>query len=368
MSGAAQAQPDEAEPVEAQTEHRSSVRRRLTPVDRIGLGVLLLFLVVGLSWSKWMPYWGKARTMSQTSVWDGSPLFEAAGETFSLAGAWDFTLVYFTAVWKALLVALLVAAAIDALVPRDWLLRVMNRPSHTGQSLVGAALSLPSMMCTCCAAPVAAGLRSTGVKRSAALAYWVGNPLLNPAVLIFLGLVLPWQYVVTRLVFAVLIAVGASALIGRWIKGRTEVVPAQSPEPPRLSSLPLRYLRSLSRFTLILVPEHLVLVFVVGLISPWLTGVYGLEAQVGAIAVLIAAVVGTLLVIPTGGEIPIIIALLAVGVGAGVTGALLIVLPALSIPSMVMVGKSLGWRTTTAMGIAVALGGVLSGVVLMLVS
>lgn len=363
MSDAAQ-----TEPAAARVDDQASVSRRLTTVDWVGLGVLLVFLIVGLSWSKWMPYWGKAWTLSQTSIWDGSPLFEAAGDTFSLAGAWDFTLVYFTAVWKALLVALVVAAAIDALVPRDWLLRVMNRRTHTSQSLVGAAMSLPSMMCTCCAAPVTAGLRSSGVMRSAALAYWVGNPLLNPAVLIFLALVLPWQYMVTRLVVGALIAVGASALIGRWIKGRAEVVPEQNLEPPRMSSLPQRYLRSLSKFTLILVPEHLALVFVIGLISPWLSGVYGIEAQVGALAVLIAAVVGTLLVIPTGGEIPIIIALLAAGVGAGVTGALLIALPALSIPSMVMVGKSLGWRTTAAMGSAVALGGVLSGIVLLLVS
>nr|WP_209044353.1 permease [Brevibacterium marinum] len=339
----------------------------MTPVDWIGLGVLLLFLLVGLSWSKWMPYWDKAWTMSQTSVWDGGPLFDDAGETISLAGAWDFTLVYFTAVWKALLVALVVAAAVDALVPRDWLLRVMNRRAHTGQALVGAAMSLPSMMCTCCAAPVTVGLRSSGVRRSAALAYWVGNPLLNPAVLVFLALVLPWQYAVTRLVFGALVAIGASALIGRWVKGKAEAVPEPSPEPPRPSSLPLRYLRSLSRFALILVPEHLVLVFVIGLISPWLIGVYGLEAQVGAIAVLIVAVVGTLLVIPTGGEIPVIVALLAVGVGTGITGALLLALPALSLPSMVMVGKSLGWRITTAMGAAVALSGVLSAAVLRLV-
>ena len=344
----------------------SSGPRRLSPVDWVGLGVLAAVLVIGLSWSKWMPYWDKAWTMSQTSVWDGTPLFDAAGETISLAGAWDFTLVYFTAVWKALLVALLIAAAIDALVPRDWLLRLMNRRSHTGQALVGAALSTPSMMCTCCAAPVAAGLRDTGVRRSAALAYWVGNPLLNPAVLIFLVLVLPWHYVAVRIVFALLIAVGASALIGRWVTGRAEVVPEPEPSPPRLSSLPTRYLRSLSRFTLILVPEHLALVFLIGLISPWLTGVYGLEAQLGAGAILLAAVVGTLLVIPTGGEIPIVLALLAAGVGAGVTGALLVALPALSVPSMVMVGKSMGWRTTAAMGTAVAVAAVLAGGLLLL--
>ena len=62
-------------------------RRRLTTVDWGGLGVLVVFLIVGLSGSKWMPYWAKAWTLGQTSVPDGSPLFEAAGETFALAGA-----------------------------------------------------------------------------------------------------------------------------------------------------------------------------------------------------------------------------------------------------------------------------------------
>lgn len=91
----------------------TSTRRRLTAVDWTGLGVLVLLLAIGLSWSKWLPYWDKAWTMSQTSLWSGDPLFAAAGDTMSLAGAWNFTLVYFDAVWKALLVALLVAAAID---------------------------------------------------------------------------------------------------------------------------------------------------------------------------------------------------------------------------------------------------------------
>ncbi|WP_152348476.1 permease [Brevibacterium sp. CFH 10365] len=335
--------------------------QRLGAADWIGLGVLALLLVIGLSWSKWLPYWDKAWTLSETSLWEGTPLFDAAGQAMSLSGAWDFTLVYFTAVWKALLVALLVAAAIDALVPRDWLLRLLNRRSQTGQSLVGAVLSMPSMMCTCCAAPVAASLRDSGVRRSAALAYWVGNPLLNPAVLIFLALVLPWQYTAVRVVFAVAIAVGASALIGRWVSGRNDSAPEPSPASVTVSSLPVRYLRSLGRFALILVPEHLLLVFLIGLLAPWLTGVYGLEAHLGAGAVIIVAIIGTLLVIPTGGEIPIILTLVPLGVGAGVTGALLIALPALSIPSMVMVGRAMGWRTTAAMGAAVAVAAVLAG-------
>ena len=76
---------------------------------------------------------------------------------------------------------------------------------------------------------------------------------------------------------------------------------------------------------------------------------------------LVVSVVAALLVIPTGGEIPIILTLLPLGVGAGVTGALLIALPALSIPSMVMVGRAMGWRTTAAMGGAVAVAAMLAG-------
>lgn len=351
---------------ELQTQTRSSPRWK--PADWIGLGVLVSFLVVGLSWSKWMPYWDRAWTLSETSLWDGDILFDSAGDSFSLAGAWNYTLVYFGAVWKALVVALLVAAAIEALVRRDWLVRLMNRPSPLRQSLVGATLSMPSMMCTCCAAPVAAGLRRSGVSSGAALAYWVGNPLLNPAVLVFLALVLPWQYVVTRLLVGVLVAVGATALIGKWLGGRTDAIPKEPTGAPSLSVLPGRYFRSLSRFTLVLVPEHLILVFLMGLLSPWLSGLYGFEGRIGAVAILIAAVVGTLLVIPTGGEIPIIAALLAAGVGVGTTGALLVALPALSVPSMVMVGNALGWRATTAMATAVVIAAVLAGTLLLMLS
>lgn len=347
---------------------QSAVRPRWKPADWLGLGVLAVFLVAGLTWSKWLPYWDRAWGLNETGIWDGDSLFDSAGDTMSLMGAWNFTLTYFDAVWKALVVALLVAAAIDALVRRDWLVRIMNRSTPIRQSAVGASLSMPSMMCTCCAAPVTAGLRRSGVSTGAALAYWIGNPLLNPAVLVFLALVLPWQYAAARAVVGVLVAVGATALIGRWLGGRTNAISDEPAEQPEVSELPGRFLRSLARFTLVLVPEHLVMVFLMGLLSPWFAGLHGLEGRIGALAIVIAAVVGTLLVIPTGGEIPIIGALLAVGAGAGTTGALLIALPALSIPSMVMVGKAFGWRATVATATAVALGGVVAGILLLVLT
>jgi uncharacterized protein len=103
---------------------------------------------------------------------------------------------------------------------------------------------------------------------------------------------------------------------------------------------------------------------VVGYLSGWLSDFSGLDARLGIAAVLVCAVVGTLLVIPTGGEIPVVLALTAAGVGAGTAGALLITLPALSVPSMIMVGRALSWRITLAMAAVVAIAGLLSAVLL----
>ncbi len=60
------------------------------------------------------------------------------------------------------------------------------------------------MMCSCCAAPVAAGMRRQRVSMGGALAFWMGNPLLNPATLVFMGFVLGWHFAFIRLVAGLL--------------------------------------------------------------------------------------------------------------------------------------------------------------------
>jgi uncharacterized membrane protein YraQ (UPF0718 family) len=227
-------------------------------------------------------------------------------------------------------------------------------------------------MCSCCTAPVAVGLRRRGAAVAASLAYWVGNPVLNPAVLVFLFLVAPWQFGVVRIVVGLLLVVGGTALVARLAGGRTEPeLPAElradaTSDPVRLGELPVRYLRSLARFALVLVPEYLLVVLLLGFLSGWLSDFSGLDARLGVAAVLVAAVVGTLLVIPTGGEIPVVLALAAAGAGAGTAGALLITLPALSVPSMVMVGRAFSWRVTTAMAGVVVVAGLVSAALLAL--
>jgi uncharacterized membrane protein YraQ (UPF0718 family) len=73
------------------------------------------------------------------------------------------------------------------------------------------------------------------------------------------------------------------------------------------------------------------------------------------------AIAGTLFVIPTAGEVPIIQAMLSFGMGVGPAGALLMTLPLISVPSMAMLGRSFPRRVLTVVAVAVVACGVVSG-------
>lgn len=75
------------------------------------------------------------------------------------------------------------------------------------------------------------------------------------------------------------------------------------------------------------------------------------------------AIAGTLFVIPTAGEIPIVQTLMALGLGVGPAAALLTTPPPVSLPSLVMLGKSIPVRVLIFIAVSVMLLGVLSGAV-----
>jgi hypothetical protein len=341
--------------------------------------VALLVAAVGLTWAKWLPYTDRVFGIAGSREYPGTSMLAAGSGLGPVERAWTFTLAYSGAVWKALLVALVISACVDVLVPRQWLVRVLGRRTPLGGSVAGGLASLPGMMCTCCTAPLTVTMRRAGVPTSAALAFWLGNPVLNPAVIVFIALLAPWPWVAVRVALGLLLVVGVSALLGHLATRRSgardvgvnptglgvspaavrleqAVTAPQVPVPT--GQIPARLLRSFARLAVVLVPEYLLVVFAVGLVGEPLGRVLG---EGGALAVLVAAAAGALLVLPTGGEVPILLGLAAAGASAGVLGALLLTLPALSLPSAVMVGRALGWRVTAAAAAATVAVGVLAG-------
>lgn len=114
-----------------------------------------------------------------------------------------------------------------------------------------------------------------------------------------------------------------------------------------------------------LLPEYLVLVLLLGAARAWLFPVLGAHDGIGWIVAM--ALAGTLFVIPTAGEVPIVQAMFALGMGAGPAGALIMTLPAVSLPSLVMLGRVFSVRTRLVIATGVALSGIVGGLVAMIV-
>jgi uncharacterized membrane protein YraQ (UPF0718 family) len=335
---------------------KPAVRAERSPV--VGLVGFLLLASLLLTWAKWSPYAHKLEHLSVSGSWTGKDILAKAGPAGSapsLSGAWSFTHAYFIAVLPAAVAGLLIAASVPALVPGRLLRSALVRSSRWRSALAGGMLAIPTLMCTCCAAPVAATLRRQGAAISAVLAYWTGNPTLNPAVLAFLALVAPWQWVVTRGIVGLVLVFAVTPLVARLAPRGTEQAAAA---PARAADRPIRYApvtfgRNLAVLAVRLLPEYLLVVFLVGLFRGWVFPIaHGSDAWLAP--TLIAAALGTLVVIPTAGEIPILQGLAAAGASTGVVGALLIALPAISIVSMAMMARELPLRVVLGAAGAVA--------------
>ena len=112
-----------------------------------GIAVFITISVVGLYYVKWEPYYNKAFTAAaKHSIGDSIITTNSAS---SPAPAWkaagDFAWAYFLAVWKAMILGLLLGSAVEALLPKRWLCTVLGGEHFKGVALAGLA-SVPSMM------------------------------------------------------------------------------------------------------------------------------------------------------------------------------------------------------------------------------
>lgn len=306
--------------------------------------IFVIVAVAGVFYAKWDPYFLKLGVVSVHHTLGPSIITgkSAAAPAPGLAAAWDYFLAYFKDIWVALVVGLVVGAGVQSLLPRSWLLRVLGQ-SGWGSSSVAVAASVPSMMCTCCSAPVAVGLSRQKVAPGAVFGYWLGNPVLNPATIVFMGFVLGWNWALLRIVIGLILVAGGVYIGNRW--GEKAVPDAVQRDLDQLDAADPgpsvgRFFAALGRLAVGLLPEYVVIVALLGAVRAWLFPAMSPALGHSAWLVLVLAVVGTLFVIPTAGEIPIVQTLMSYGLGLAGAGALMITLPAISLPSMAMLSQA----------------------------
>lgn len=338
-----------------------------------GAVAVALIAFIGLFIVKWSPYWHKA-FVAQSTHSIGASIVSGHGvqpQAVGIQAAWSYTVAYFKSVWQAVALALLLGAAVQAFLPRSWLLKLLGKPAP-GAAAVAAAGSMITMMCTCCTAPIVVGLRRQRVAAGSALAFFLGNPVLNPATLIFIGFVLGWQFAALR-IFVGIALVFAAAFIGNSLmharpneEERFEVTLSPLESGPRTIGNMLRaWLRELWFEIRTILPGYIAIVLIVGGLRAWLfpPGV-ALHAS-GLLAVVVLSAFGTLFVIPTAGEVPIVQTLMHAGMGNGPAAALMMTLPAVSLPSLYIVRRVFSARVLAWVTACVFVSGLAAGVLAM---
>ena len=331
------------------------------PAFSTWIAMLLFFALAigGLFYVKWSPYYAKAFIAAQNHTLGASIL---TGNVAAPPGAsWQaglaYSIAYLKAIWQALLLGLALASGIEAWLPRATLGRLF---AGSKGSLRATAFALPSMMCTCCCAPIAVGMIESGAGAASALVYWLANPVLNPAAVVFIGFVLGWKWAALRLAAGAALVFVVGQMAARFIPAdwRPPGAPIQTDGANR--HFLLAWANAFIRLAVRLIPEYLVLVFALGMARAWFFPEMTPSIGHAGWLVPVLAAAGTLFVIPTAGEVPIIQVLQQFGLGGAGAAALLITLPAVSLPSLAMLSRALPWRAIVVLGLGTFLFGLLA--------
>ncbi len=332
-----------------------------------GVMILALVAITGFAYVKWVPYYAKAfLAQSQHNI--GVSILSGKSASMppaSWSAAVDYALVYTKSIWPALVLGLVLGSGIKVLLPNHWGSTILGRLGFKSVAW-GSLFAIPCMMCTCCAAPVAIGMRQSRASIGSVVSWWLSNPLLNPATLAFMGFVLGWGWALFRIVFGMAMVLGIAYLAERYAAPHEAVTLDQHTIPdfePARTHFLARWVKEFTTFAIRLVPEYLALVLLLGAARAWLFPVLDAHDSIGWIVAM--ALAGTMFVIPTAGEVPIVQAMFALGMGAGPAGALIMTLPAVSLPSLAMLGRVFSLRTRFLIATGVALSGIVAGLAAM---
>ena len=343
-----------------------------------GLAVVIFaMLVVDLFAYRLVP---AARSITTGRIGaDWLDAFGATGWTRPFAQATSFLLN----VWHATMLGILISGLTLVTQPL-WLGQYHSRGGLAG-SLFGATFALPHPFCSCCSSVMASSFARRGASTNFLLSFVIGAPMLNVTTVVLALALLPAPFAVTRIVAGVVVTIFVTYTaariadawdgpqagrmttqptanwwrpFGEFLRARHEwIADATRISPVTPSQLLGAWLRSSGRIALLLVPTLWIWSVVAAGIFQVLPSAFGNNFP----SVVLAAVAGTFFMISTWSEIPMALQLIQSGIN-GPAAALLVVLPAISLPCMVLLGDALRrFRLVALLSAGVTLMGILAG-------
>jgi uncharacterized membrane protein YraQ (UPF0718 family) len=315
-----------------------------------------------------------------------------------LIGGWNALLEYLSAhVLTCLIPAFFIAGAIAVFVSQASVMKYFGAQAkkvlaYGVASVSGAILAV----CSCTILPLFAGIHKRGAGLGPAIAFLYSGPAINVLAIVYTARLLGFDLGLARAIGAISFSI-IIGLIMAFIwrkeelekeKNASELILPQSEKPKHEGITVLYFVILVGILILILYrwfkknelkdwlyqtwdlgkkifPILLAGVFVAGMMKVLLPQqvVEHLIGGNGLRANFIASVFGAFMYFSTLTEVPIIKALLELGMGRGPALALLLAGPALSLPSMIVLIGIMGWRKTGAYIILVVIMATITGMV-----
>lgn len=253
-------------------------------------------------------------------------------------------------------------------------------------SALGMVIGAPLGVCVNCAAPIAKGMYSAGMRAETTLSAMIASPTLNIVVLTMLFSLLPIYMALMKIGLSLLIILVLVPLICRGLATR-EITPGIAPETPMetlwsaselaqggttggeapeglwaaLAGVATAYARNLWYIITLTVPLMLLAGFIGAVVATLLPQdlILGLPFSVWVLIVI--AVIGVVLPVPIAFDVVMTGALLGLGLAHGYVMALLFTLGTFSVYSFLIVAGSVGLRAALMLAASVALLGALGG-------
>lgn len=246
-------------------------------------------------------------------------------------------------------------------------------------SFLGLAIGTPLGVCVNCAAPIAKGMYSAGMRAETTLSAMIASPTLNVIVLTMLFSLLPFYMVMTKIILSLFVILVAVPLICRFLPqtqiesaaikpmpwSRDEVA-AQTPSNESflaaVAAVAVSYARNLWYILKLTVPLMLLAGFLGSVATVLLPQdlITGLSYGFGALVLI--CLIGVFLPVPISFDVVVTGALLATGLSHGYVMGLLFTLGSFSIYSFFIVAQAIGMRAAWLLGGTIAALGILAGV------
>jgi uncharacterized membrane protein YraQ (UPF0718 family) len=255
--------------------------------------------------------------------------------------------------------SLFFGAALLTLLPLLPRRRFGNAAANTA---LGVVTGIPLGVCANCVAPIGQSLYQGGASPTTVLATMISSPMLNIVVLTMVFTLLPIQIAVVRVAVPLFLL----ALVP-WLTREAKPAPegmCALPDPgwlkPSAGALQ-QYGKNLGRLALTTLPLML-LAALLGALVAELVPAHDLPAQVSVIGIVLVALAGAFLPVPMAFDVAASYVLMARGVPMPYVVTLLCTLGAFSIYPMMVVGRTISWRTAVRVFAAVLVIGIAVGV------